>query len=82
MTQGSDDSEAASRFARACLAVQYLLGRRGDELQVPVGLSQADQVACSKLLRQLSHSERVFRARALASEVAVLVQALQARSVS
>jgi hypothetical protein len=77
-----DDTEAALALGRSFIAMQYLLGRRNEELVSPVGLSASALASCDALLRQLCTADRNARARALAAEIAVLVRALQQREIA
>ncbi|MBK7578810.1 MAG: hypothetical protein IPI67_01275 [Myxococcales bacterium] len=65
-------------FARAFVAMSYLLDRRGDELLSPLtdGSGTAAQLA-----RALGQNERSARAVVLAREIARVVQALDARGL-
>lgn len=71
----------ATRFTRAFLGMQYLLGRRGSELQLPRGSDPLVASDAQALLGQLAHQEQELRARALAGEIAALVRALQEREL-
>lgn len=71
----------ATRFTRAFLGTQYLLGRRGSELQLPPGIGEDVAHDAQELLGQLAHQDQELRARALAGEIATLVLALQEREL-
>ena len=63
------------RFERGWLAALYLLGRRGDDLDLP-GPASPKTDATRKALK---HHDRSARARALAPELARLIREMEAR---
>lgn len=64
-------------FQRAFVAVRYFLGARGEDLATPLGAAAVDGRA---LAERLSHPDRQRRAEVLASEVGLVVRALEART--
>lgn len=63
-------------FQRAFVAVRYFLGAR-EELAAPLGAAAAHG---RSLAERLSHPDRQRRAEVLASEVGLVVRALEARA--
>ncbi len=68
-------TDARERLERAFVATSYLVGRRGDELTSAL---PAPSLQARKLAAKLGHAERNVRAQVLASELAPIVQALDA----
>jgi hypothetical protein len=64
-------------FQRAFVAVRYFLGARGQGLAAPLG---PDAAAGLALEQKLAHPDRTRRAEVLASEVGLVVRALEARA--
>jgi len=67
----------APEFQRAFVAVRYFLGARGEGLSAPLGASPSSGEA---LEAKLAHPDRARRAEILASEVGLVVRALEARA--
>jgi hypothetical protein len=65
----------APAFQRAFVATRYFLGAREEGLAAPLG----DAAAARAVEETLRHPERERRAEALATEVAHVVRALEAR---
>ena len=64
-------------YQRAFVAVRYFLGARGDGLAAPLGSGASAGIA---LEQKLAHADRTRRAEVLASEVGLVVRALEARA--
>jgi hypothetical protein len=64
-------------YQRAFVAVRYFLGTRGENLSAPLGPGAAFGAA---LEAKLAHSDRTRRAEVLASEIGLVVRALEARA--
>jgi len=64
-------------YQRAFVAVRYFLGARGEGLAAPLGGGAAAGLA---LEQRLAHHDRTRRAEVLASEVGLVVRALEARA--
>ena len=64
-------------FQRAFVATRYFLGARGAGLAAPLGNEAAVAVA---LEAKLANPDRARRAEVLASEVGLVVRALEARA--
>jgi hypothetical protein len=79
---GPDDSQREIAFGRGFVTMQYLLGRRDRQLSLPEGLSNTAIANCETLVQHLGNADKVSRARSLAPEMAVLVQALQQREIA
>jgi hypothetical protein len=71
-----DENHAREAFARAYVAMGYLLDRRGDALLE--GLVSVPPAA-RELARRLGHPDRQARAQVLAAELARIAAALDAR---
>jgi len=67
----------APEFQRAFVATRYFLGARGAGLAAPLGNEAAVAVA---LEAKLANPDRARRAEVLASEVGLVVRALEARA--
>lgn len=65
------------QYQRAFVAVRYFLGARGDGLAAPLG---SEASAGALLEQKLAHPDRTRRAEVLASEVGLVVRALEARA--
>jgi hypothetical protein len=64
-------------FQRAFVAMRYFLGARGDGLAAPLGPQASFG---SALETKLGNPDRARRAEVLASEVGLVVRALEARA--
>ena len=64
-------------YQRAFVAVRYFLGARGEGLAAPLGPGAHAGLA---LEQKLGHPDRTRRAEVLASEVGLVVRALEARA--
>jgi hypothetical protein len=64
-------------YQRAFVAVRYFLGARGEGLAAPLGPESTTGAA---LEHKLAHPDRTRRAEVLASEVGLVVRALEARA--
>jgi hypothetical protein len=64
-------------YQRAFVAVRYFLGARGEGLAAPLGSAAT---AGTLLEQKLAHPDRTRRAEVLASEVGLVVRALEARA--
>jgi hypothetical protein len=64
-------------FQRAFVAVRYFLGARGEGLAAPLGGAAP---AAATLEAKLAHPDRARRAEVLASEIGLIVRALEARA--
>ena len=65
------------QYQRAFVAVRDFLGARGDGLSAPLGSGAS---AGAALEQKLAHPDRTRRAEVLASEVGLVVRALEARA--
>lgn len=66
-----------TEFQRAFVAVRYFLGARGEGLARPLGDAASAGIA---LEAKLAHPDRARRAEVLASEIGLVVRALEARA--
>jgi hypothetical protein len=67
----------APEFQRAFVAMRYFLGVRAESLAAPLG----DAAPAARALEEkLAHPDRARRAEVLASEVGLVVRALEARA--
>lgn len=73
----SPASHLAPEYQRAFVAVRYFLGARGEPLAAPLGEGAAFAIA---LEAKLAHPDRTRRAEVLASEIGLVVRALEARA--
>ncbi len=73
----SDPSPFGPEYQRAFVAVRYFLGARGEHLSAPLGARAAIGAA---LETKLAHPDRTRRAEVLASEIGLVVRALEARA--
>lgn len=64
-------------YQRAFVAVRYFLGARGEGLAAPLG---PESTIAAALEQKLAHPDRARRAEVLASEVGLVVRALEARA--
>ena len=64
-------------YQRAFVAVRYFLGARGENLAAPLGEGASFGAA---LEAKLAHPDRTRRAEVLASEIGLVVRALEARA--
>ena len=64
-------------YQRAFVAVRYFLGARGEGLSAPLG---QDAPFARALEAKLEHPDRMRRAEVLASEIGLVVRALEARA--
>jgi hypothetical protein len=66
----------APEFQRAFVATRYFLGARGAGLAAPLG----NEAAAAAVEAKLADPDRARRAQVLASEVGLVVRALEARA--
>ena len=64
-------------YQRAFVALRYFLGARGEGLAAPLGQGAVTGLA---LEQKLAHPDRTRRAEVLASEVGLVVRALETRA--
>jgi hypothetical protein len=64
-------------YQRAFVAVRYFLGARGENLSAPLG---PDAPFAKTVEAKLEHPDRTRRAEVLASEIGLVVRALEARA--
>jgi hypothetical protein len=74
---GSSSEDFIPAYQRAFVAMRYFLGARGDALGAPLGVGAR---AAAELESKLAHPDRTRRAEVLASEVGLVVRALEARA--
>jgi hypothetical protein len=73
----SPETRFGAEYQRAFVAVRYFLGARGEGLARPLGEGAAFGAA---LEAKLAHPDRTRRAEVLASEIGLVVRALEARA--
>lgn len=74
---GSSTETFAQAFQRAFVAMRYFFGTRSEPLALPLG---PNATAAADLEAKLAHPDRTQRAEVLATEVGLVVRALEARA--